>query len=356
MNGPGPRVRVRAVTRGASLLAILGLLCIGLGIVGVASHFWLTRDGAPVPGAPTSAAPVSGQAPVAATAPVTVGGLNPAWLGRWQGPAPTTGITVAASELTVDAEVDRDGKKGRMQSTCKWSRADEEHLPQDGSCGFGYVKKSKPIAAIAREFEESVAAYQKDPTDFKISDPARGRRDIASIRPGNYRMVWVYEGGDCGYSELLVDGNTMLKVSRCKYAHLIERFTRSEQDAATAGQNKAAAAAVAAMPVLPMGRWQGTVNQPGYSGYPAVLQLQTTATGVPAGAMSYPSLGCTATLAFMRSEGNAVWFTESIQVGRGKCQDGGQIALAPTATDALTWKYFVPGNQGAAVANATLRR
>lgn len=346
--------RKRRTQRGMGVLTLLGFVLIGLGLAGLATHFWLNRS------APAAVAPVSqGRPPAAGAAPTNAdpgaGALNPAWFGRWQGSAPTSVMTVSATDLALEAEVERDGKKVRVQSACKWSGADEANLPHDGSCAFGYMKKSKALAAVAKVFEESVGAYQKDPTDFKVSDPVRGRRDLASIRPGNYRMVWLYEGGDCGYSELLVDGDTLLKVSQCKYGHSVERYARQGAVATAGGQPAQVLGAAATGPALPNGRWKGEVVQAGYPPYAAVVQLQANAAGTPAGTMLYPSLGCTATLSFLRSSGNATWYTESIQEGKGKCQDGGQISIAPMGND-LDWKYFVPGDTGTPVASATLSK
>lgn len=81
------------------------------------------------------------------------------------------------------------------------------------------------------------------------------------------------------------------------------------------------------------------MNQPGYGSYPAVMQLQPTPAGTPAGTMDYASLRCTASLLFMKKEGNAVWFRESIEAGSGSCRDGGLISVAPMSNDTVVWKY-----------------
>lgn len=107
------------------------------------------------------------------------------------------------------------------------------------------------------------------------------------------------------------------------------------------------------MPPMPEGRWEGMVNYPGYGSYPAVMQLQTVPARTLAGTMSYPSLHCTASLAFLKKEGNAYWFRESIQDGKGKCFDGGQISISPLSSDTMVWRYFHPGNVGAPLATAT---
>ena len=82
------------------------------------------------------------------------------------------------------------------------------------------------------------------------------------------------------------------------------------------------------VPPLPGGRWEGTVNQPGFGPYPAVMQLQATPAGMPTGTMAYASLRCTASLSFMNNEGNKVWFREAIQEGKGKCVDGGRTSIS----------------------------
>jgi len=105
-----------------------------------------------------------------------------------------------------------------------------------------------------------------------------------------------------------------------------------------------------------VGRWKGTISQPGYSPYPATLQLQTTTSGAPAGSMSYPSLGCTTRLVFLRKDGESFWFTESILQGRGKCQDGGQIAITLATDGTIGWQYFMPGMGGSPMAEAAFTR
>ena len=72
--------------------------------------------------------------------------------------------------------------------------------------------------------------------------------------------------------------------------------------------------------------------------------------------MAYASLRCTASLSFMESEGNKVWFRESIQDGKGKCVDGGRISITPMSNDSLLWQYFAPGNVSSPMATATFRR
>ena len=97
------------------------------------------------------------------------------------------------------------------------------------------------------------------------------------------------------------------------------------------------------------------MNEPGYSSYPAVMQLQPNPAGVPAGPMAYPPC-CTASLTFMRNEDEAYWFRESIQEGKGKCVNGGQISDVPMSNDTVAWQYFSPGDVSSPMATATFRR
>jgi hypothetical protein len=237
---------------------------------------------------------------------------------------------------------------------CRWSAASEESLPLDGQCAFGYAKRSKSLAALREAFEVSVAANQKDPSDFKVSDPLRGRADLQAIKPGNYRIVWIYEGGgDCGYSEHLVDNDTVLRVTECKYRHTIERLTRHgvavPSDHATASTVQAIQGAKA----LPTGRWQGTVTQ-GFNKYSTEIQLALTPAGVLAGTVSYSSL-CTASLTYLRTEDSTYWFRETLQKGRGACVDGGLVSVSPTG-DAVTYRYHTPSSPSKPIASGVLRR
>ena len=94
-------------------------------------------------------------------------------------------------------------EKARMVTVeYRWSNSDVS----DES--FGLSKERTSPAAIRKRYEEAVTQFEKDPTDFGISDPQSSRAAIAAISPGVYKVMWSYAGGDCGYSEYILDGET----------------------------------------------------------------------------------------------------------------------------------------------------
>ena len=219
-----------APERGLNASMLIGGLLIVIGLAGLAAHFLLIGSptgqapatfGAPALPPAVPAAPAQSGMPGSATST-----LNSAWFGRWNGREPGAAIAINESEWVGEQDVDRDGKREHFRTVCKWSKSSEDNLPQDESCWYGYTKGSRSVAAIAQAFEQSVSTAQRNPEDFKVSDAKQTRLAITAIRPGNYRLAWVSEGGDCGYSEYLVDGDKLLKVSQCKYGHSITLFTR----------------------------------------------------------------------------------------------------------------------------------
>lgn len=335
-------VRSMGRQRGVSAWTLAGSVFLVAGVAGLGAA--LIKPGS----APSSVASVStagaDKAAAAGALPSPIAraanpgsGPHPNWRGTWR---------AAGSDAKLVITADGVGE-------CKWIDATEPRFAS--ACESGYAKASVSQAEISRQYEAAVAMFQRDPSDFKISDPVQSRQMIGRIKPGNYRKIWMQDGSDCGGSEMIIDGDLLLQMGVCKYGHRVSLFTRDGAAPLAVGQVPAVAANTGAMAPQASGRWQGDVTQPGYPSYPAVLQLQSNAAGAPAGTMAYPSLGCTATLTFLRASGSAMLFTESILEGKGKCQDGGQISIAPMGNE-LIWKYLVPGNTGAAVASATLRR
>ena len=331
--------------RGVSAWTLAGALFLMAGVAGLGVALF-DKPGSQALGVASTTAtggvgkPVdNGAAPVEAPKIANPGfGPHPSWYGTWRGATPDASFAITASGV----------------GDCKWIAANEPKFASD--CESGYAKASVSLAEIARRYEQSVSNFQRDPSDFKISDPAQTRRMIARIKPGNYRVVWTQSGGDCGNKEMILDGDLILSIDSCKYGHSISLYTRDAASPSAQGQAPQTGSNIAAASRQFGGRWQGAINQAGYPSYPAVLQLQSNAAGVPIGTMTYPSLGCTASLTFARMGGTAAWFTESIQQGQGKCQDGGQISIDPIGDGAMAWKYFVPGNLKAPVATATFRR
>jgi hypothetical protein len=314
---------VSAWTLAGTLFLVFGLAGLGVALIMPGSQ---TTNGKPISAVGAGKAVAAGAMPSpVAKAANTGSGPHLSWHGTWRG---------VGSDVKLVITPDGVGE-------CKWINATEPRFAAD---------------CVSRQYETAVAMFQRDPSDFKISDPVQSRQMISKIKPGNYRKIWMHSGSDCGGAEMIVDGDLLLQIEDCKYGHRILLFARDS--AATRSARRAPDAVANAIAAGPKsnGRWQGQVSQAGYPPYPAVLQLQSNAAGVPAGTMAYPTLGCTATLTFAQAESNVDWFTESIQQGRGKCQDGGLISITPAGSGAVSWKYFLPANVNMPVATATMQR
>jgi hypothetical protein len=115
------------------------------------------------------------------------------------------------------------GKAEKFHQMTTWGNTTE---PNGNDLDSGYAKSSTSLAEISRAYEASVAMLRRDPSDFSISDPTLSRRFIGRIKPGNYRVVWAYPGGDCRQRDMIIDGDLILSVVSCKYQHTIDLFTR----------------------------------------------------------------------------------------------------------------------------------
>lgn len=337
--------------RGVSALMVIGSLLIAVGIAGlgialsnsgnaaIESVSSAARDktGRALPGDTRRGVATDVAATVAKTGP-QIPGPNPAWHGSWRGDTPDARMLITAAGV----------------GGCKWINAPTASFNSD--CESGYAASSVSVAEILRRFEESVAAYQSDPSSFKISEPGQSRRLISRIKPGNYRVIWTHDGSDCGLEQMIVDGDVMLRIVDCKYRHQISMLTREVGTSAVVATGAHGEAKSPGSITLPTGRWAGSVSQPGYAPYPAVMQLQPTATGGPVGTMAYPSMPCTASLTFSKLEGDAFWFRESIQEGRGKCMDGVRISISPRSDGTVILQFFVAENLNTPVATGTFRR
>ena len=352
--------------RGASAWTLIGSLLVVVGVAGVGVALIkpgsqtprvasiATKSGAATPAAVEvkPAAPGAASAAVARTDPSSAG-PHPNWHGTWQGTSPDSKMVITGAGVEIFDVYENDGKKNKFHTKLPWVNTSEANGNDEES---GYAKSSVSLAEISRAYESTVATFRRDPSDLSISDPTLSRRMIGRIKPGNYRVVWAYWGGDCGLRDMIIDGDLILSIVNCRYQHKISLFTRERAAPSVVGQEPQGTAHVTVAPSLPGGRWQGVVNQAGYPPYPAVMQLQSTSAGIPGGTMAYPSMPCTALLTFMRAEGNAFWFRESIQEGRGKCLDGGQISVTPMSNDTVVWQYFAPGNVNSPMATAMFRR
>ncbi len=230
---------IRSISRqrGVSALLIVGSLLIVAGLAGI-GFAWM-QPGSPLPGAATAesanraaapmpqvaqqASPEQAPPPVIAK-PTPTSGPHPNWHGTWQGTTPDSKMVISAAGVEIFDVGVNNGKKYKFHTKVPWTKASEASGNSEES---GYAKSSISLSEISRAYEASVIEFRRDPTDFRISDPTLSRRFIGRIKPGNYRVVWAYWGGDCGLSDMIIDDDLILSVVRCKYRHEIDLFTRS---------------------------------------------------------------------------------------------------------------------------------
>ena len=219
-----------------------------------------TRIGpdAPMTAATKPAAPAAAPPAVVKTDPPG-SGPHPNWHGTWRGTSPDSKMVITGAGVEIFDVYENDGKKNKLHTKLPWVNTSEANGNDEES---GYAKASVSIADIARRFEESVALFQRDPSDFSISDPAQSRAMIGRIKPGNYRVVWAYWGGDCGLRDMIVDGDLILSIVNCRYRHQISLFTRERVALPVVAREVPGAAGQTVVPPLPGGRWEGTVNKP----------------------------------------------------------------------------------------------
>lgn len=150
-------------------------------------------------------------------------GPHPNWHGTWQGETPGSRLVIGPAGVDWTFIRKDNGKLRTLTERCKWTPRTQ--ASGDG-CHSGYAKSSKTLAAIQAEYESSVVAFRRDPTDFSISDPARSRAALRSVASGRYRVLWFEGEGDCSRHEMIMDNDTVLSVMQCHYGHHVERFTR----------------------------------------------------------------------------------------------------------------------------------
>lgn len=120
------------------------------------------------------------------------------------------------------SNTDESGQRYSDDHSYDWS-AKSEDRPDDGT--FGYVKRTRSSREVAKRYEACLRMYRKDPTDYGVSDPKGTRRALSAIRPGSYRAMYVFPGGD-SYAEYITDGNVMLEIVDTKYGCSVSRFFR----------------------------------------------------------------------------------------------------------------------------------
>lgn len=150
-------------------------------------------------------------------------GPHPNWHGTWQGETPVSRLVIGPAGVDWTFNFKTDGKARTVTARCPWTPSPAN---AGEGCHSGYAKNSKAAAAIQAEYESSVEAFRRGPSDFKISDPARSRAALRSVAPGSYRVLWIEGEGDCSRHEMIIDNDTVLSVMQCHYGHQVERFTR----------------------------------------------------------------------------------------------------------------------------------
>ena len=94
------------------------------------------------------------------------------------------------------------------------------------------------------------------------------------------------------------------------------------------------------------GIWRGSVTQPRYGSYPAVMTLVVPVGGSLSGLIEYPTLGCRGALSFIDRTSDTVHFKETMS--SGNCVSGGAVQLNTSASDSMTWRWLYPsGTLGA---------
>jgi hypothetical protein len=217
MNG----VRNRQCQRGVSAWTLSGSLLVAAGLVGIGVA--LIEPGSRAP--PVAASPAKGGTTASAAAGIkpakpsaaptsvdkaAVPGSGPhvSWHGSWQGAAADTLLAISATRV----------------GACKW--VDSPDPTFEGQCQAGYAPASVSLAEIARKFDESVAQFQQTPHPISAAEAAQSRGFIGRIKPGNYRVVLMFDGTDCSMKQMIVDGDSLLRITHCGYRQQVSLLTR----------------------------------------------------------------------------------------------------------------------------------
>lgn len=106
-----------------------------------------------------------------------------------------------------------------------------------------------------------------------------------------------------------------------------------------------------------LGKWQGTATQLEATGstshYPLALDVAADSASI-----TYPSLGCSATLTRLPSPDERPEFRETLTKGNNRCFDGGMVTLDPQSdSKKMIWRWEQANAKGQpVVVAATLKR
>jgi hypothetical protein len=159
--------------------------------------------------------------------PSAIAQLAPQWQGIWQRSDGEAVLAISPSRMISEFKVeDEPGKFREVKLELEWTSSRNTDSPTDGT--FGYSNKKISPSDVSRIFESAVKHKQKGDPDFSVSDPKSSRHAIKTMSPGVYKVMWSYSGGDCGYSEYILDGDRMLEVSECKYGVGVMLYIRKK--------------------------------------------------------------------------------------------------------------------------------
>lgn len=166
-------------------------------------------------------------------APVNTGGmpmtLESRWLGKWKTADSKKTIEITPQKITIMTdEWKRTAEDQTVRYDLTWTTNREL---KEGE--FGYSGKNTSPNEIARNFEEALASFKKNSTDFSISptDASTARKWIGWLAQKNYQILHGYGGGDSLATEWIVDeyGN-MLEVNAGHYGFHLKFLQRSNEE------------------------------------------------------------------------------------------------------------------------------
>jgi hypothetical protein len=147
--------------------------------------------------------------------------LNTMWLGKWQSTTDKTTLDITTNKIK---RFGMRADKTPYTSEFSWVGSEDEWKLKESQ--FTYTKRITTAADLLKKYEESLAKYNRDPSDFRVSDPKVTREAIRSLSAGNYKVLRGYSGGDCGVYDWIVDKDQLLAVTLCNYRHEVQLFKR----------------------------------------------------------------------------------------------------------------------------------
>jgi hypothetical protein len=141
------------------------------------------------------------------------------WAGRWRSKSGTS-LTISESALGVRA--------GTTAYVLRRSALRPDGKPEEAT--FGIASRTASVEDFSEHFEQAVRAVADHAQDYEVSDPEKSRAMLEAVSSGARDVLWSYSGGDCGWTEYLLDGSQLLAMSECKYGVWIDLFERVPAD------------------------------------------------------------------------------------------------------------------------------